>query len=456
MTTVQKTKKAAASTIGANTAKSIEEADLLDDTSQTILDKSLSEQSTFSGFFVVFWLGVFFLVLDIIAHYYLAHGFHSHIVTLLLTDLLYVGLTDLAMYLATYFGLLLHVAIRRGLLSWSSTGWIVMSAYEVVFFVAFLVFQEKRSFPWIAKIFLFLHQFVLLMKMHSYAFSNGHYWQLLERRRSQNSKQSGAQNVSHSCLSRGDTRDTETDNELLKLFPQNINLSNFFWYSMFPTIVYQIKYKRTSRIRWFYVVEKLFAIFGVISLMIVLAQNFMYPFVLEALSLKKLPVMDRLYRFPLMLLDIIPVFLIIYILNFYLIWDAILNCIAELTRFGSRDFYEDWWNCTSWLAFSRKWNTPVHKFLLKHVYHSSISCFQLSKSQATLFTFLLSSVVHELAMYVIFHKLRCYLFLLQMFQLPLIALTNLTGLNKGIYGNIFFWLGIMMGPSLTCSLYLIF
>lgn len=72
-----------------------------------------------------------------------------------------------------------------------------------------------------------------------------------------------------------------------------------------------------------------------------------------------------------------------YLLVFYIIWDAILNAIAELTRFSDREFYGPWWNSVTWDQFARDWNVPVHRFLLRHVYHSSISSFRVSKQSAT-------------------------------------------------------------------------
>lgn len=50
----------------------------------------------------------------------------------------------------------------------------------------------------------------------------------------------------------------------------------------------------------------------------------------------------------------------------------------------------------TWDQFARDWNKPVHNFLLRHVYHSSISAYQVSKPTATLITFFLSACVHEL------------------------------------------------------------
>lgn len=44
-----------------------------------------------------------------------------------------------------------------------------------------------------------------------------------------------------------------------------------------------------------------------------------------------------------------------YLLVFYIIWDAILNAIAELTRFSDREFYGPWWNSVTWDQFAREW-----------------------------------------------------------------------------------------------------
>ncbi len=134
-----------------------------------------------------------------------------------------------------------------------------------------------------------------------------------------------------------------------------------------------------------------------------------------------------------------------------------MNCIAELTCFGDRYFYGDWWNCVDWAEFSRIWNVPVHKFLVRHVYHSSMSAFRLNRDQATLFTFFLSSVIHEMAMYVIFKRFRLYLFSFQMLQLPLVAISNTKFMReRTVIGNVIFWLGICLGPSVICTIYLTF
>lgn len=71
------------------------------------------------------------------------------------------------------------------------------------------------------------------------------------------------------------------------------------------------------------------------------------------------------------------------------------------------------------LEFSREWNIPVHHFLRRHVYFSSLSRF--SKPVAMFITFLVSSVAHELVMSCITKKLRGYGFIAMMLQLPIVA-----------------------------------
>lgn len=86
--------------------------------------------------------------------------------------------------------------------------------------------------------------------------------------------------------------------------------------------------------------------------------------------------------------------------------------------FADRQFYEDWWNSTSQDEFSRKWNKPVHTFLLKHVYAATIMR-GATKSRAMFITFLLSACAHELVMVVVTRKIRMYLFTLQVRSAPL-------------------------------------
>ncbi|KAJ6134312.1 hypothetical protein N7523_000634 [Penicillium sp. IBT 18751x] len=183
-------------------------------------------------------------------------------------------------------------------------------------------------------------------------------------------------------------------------YPCNLTLSNFCDFITLPTLVYELEYPRTERVNWAYVAEKTAATFGTIVVMIVVSQNWIYPVVMSTVRMKEegLTVQQRLQEFPWVLSDLLFPFMMEYLLAFYVIWECVLNALAEITRFADRGFYADWWNSVSWDQFARDWNRPVHSFLLRHVYHSSISSFKLSRVSASLITFFLSACIHELIM----------------------------------------------------------
>jgi sterol O-acyltransferase len=172
--------------------------------------------------------------------------------------------------------------------------------------------------------------------------------------------------------------------------------------------------------------------------------------------------------------------------------------ISHFPSFADRGFYEDWvpclffeyvllgtdadhlqWNSTSWDEFSRKWNKPVHNFLLRHVYASTITSYQLSRSRAMLVTFLISAAAHELVMAVVTKKIRyaftlpsltlrmprllttkygrMYLFAMQLIQIPLIAVGRTSVIKRNnLLGNSVFWLGLYAGFPLLCVAYVLY
>ncbi|KAF1985376.1 MBOAT-domain-containing protein [Aulographum hederae CBS 113979] len=241
-------------------------------------------------------------------------------------------------------------------------------------------------------------------------------------------------------------------------YPNNLTLSNFCDWTLLPTLVYELEYPRLERINWWYVAEKTAATFGVIWVMMVISQQYIYPLVKATVTMKEqgMTLQERWSEFPWILSDMLFPLLLEQLLTWYVIWECCLNVLAELTYFADRGFYGAWWNSETFDQYARDWNRPVHNFLLRHVYHSSISSFHLSKQTATFVTFLLSACVHELVMLCIFKKVRGYLFLMQLSQIPLVSLSRTKLLrNKGSLGNIIFWFGLFVGPSFITSLYLI-
>ncbi|KAL6304532.1 MBOAT, membrane-bound O-acyltransferase family-domain-containing protein [Sparassis latifolia] len=226
-------------------------------------------------------------------------------------------------------------------------------------------------------------------------------------------------------------------------WPANISLRNFGVYLLIPSLVYELEYPRTDRIRPLYVFEKTVATFGSFALLYTVTESFILPLT---------PTPDQ--SFFRSLLDLALPFMIAYLLLFYLIFECICNGFAELSYFADRRFYDDWWNSTSWDEFSRKWNRPVHTFLLRHVYASTITNYQLSRTSAMFLTFLLSASAHELVMAIVTKKIRMYLFVLQIIQLPLIAIGRIPAIKRNkLLGNIVFWLGLYAGLPLLCVAY---
>lgn len=205
-----------------------------------------------------------------------------------------------------------------------------------------------------------------------------------------------------------------------RAYPNNLTLNNYSEYIVFPTLVYELEYPRSESIDWRYVGEKVTATFGVIFVMIMVSQALIYPVVVKTIEMKEsgMTPAERLMEFPWLFLELIFPFMMEFLLAWYLIWEAILNVLGEVTYFADREFYSDWWNSVSWDQYARDWNRPVHNFLLRHVYHSSISTLRVNKYTATIITFFLSSLVHELVMWCIFKKVRGYFLAMQMLQIP--------------------------------------
>ncbi|KAK0541520.1 Sterol O-acyltransferase 2 (Sterol-ester synthase 2) [Tilletia horrida] len=226
-------------------------------------------------------------------------------------------------------------------------------------------------------------------------------------------------------------------------WPANVTYANFWDYLLVPTLVYELEYPRTKEIRPLYVLEKTLATFGTFFVIYVVTEHWIMPYQPQPSE----PLLKTFLQLALPMM-------INYLLIFYIMFECICNAFAELTKFADREFYQDWWNATSMDVFSRKWNKPVHSFLLRHVYASSITA-GIPKQQAMFITFLLSSLLHELVMAVVTGKIRGYLFAMQMAQLPLIVIGQIPFIRQNeTLGNLIFWIGLMVGFPLLNILYI--
>lgn len=90
--------------------------------------------SPFHGFFTLFWLGTFLLLVKIAARNWKIHGSvfgRNEILQMMFhEDVLVLGLTDGVMCASTAFCLVLQKAILAGYLSWNRHGWIIQNVGE--------------------------------------------------------------------------------------------------------------------------------------------------------------------------------------------------------------------------------------------------------------------------------------------------------------------------------------
>lgn len=466
----------------------------------TIFDAPYFKNSLFFGFYIFFWLSGGFLMLKnlVHAHFNNKTPIYEAPVFLIFTSHLHkIAAADLAMYLSIYVAYAIQYMCLKGWIQWHRTGRMLQSLYELAFTMFWIHFIARYLMrdQWIGRVFLVLHMFVLLMKMHSYSFYNGYLWKIF---RELQFSESYLERIGKNADSLPEGYDLEPTKKLLRdsiafckfellhqsrlldsarekgtleltsrelcvttllKFPGNINTHNYFMYTMYPTVLYSLVFHRTKKINWLFVFEKVCAMLGVIFLMLVVADFSLYKPVQRCNELRntRMSAHDRLVLYLLTLVDIIPPLMVEYIFVFYLIWDTILNLIAELSMFADRDFYGPWWSCTDWSEYARLWNKPVHNFLLRHVYHLSISALSLSKNNATLMTFFISSVVHEVVMHVIFRRWRGFLFLFQMGQIPLVLLSKTPFmLRRKVLGNVICWFGFVTGPAIIFTLYLVY
>ncbi|PMD34484.1 sterol o-acyltransferas-like protein [Hyaloscypha variabilis F] len=443
-----------------------------------------SDYRDFQGFYILFWIALTIMAITTMLRNIKDTGYpmRVQIWQLFTVKVWELALADGLMVFTTAISLPLHRLFRSKLgnmlgLRWQGGGMALQSIYQTVWFAFWVALPFNREWTWTAQVFLTLHTLVLLMKMHSYAFYNGHLSETERRLKALDEPSTASKAPAYQYPSAGHTptseeREKKDADDLSRLredlaieltspmgsvtYPKNLTWANYTDYIFCPTLCYELEYPRTPGIVWTELGYKILAVFGVIFLLTITSEEFILPVMIE--SAYRLETVTSFSETALILAESISMllfpFMITFLLVFLVIFEYVLGAFAEITCFADRHFYSDWWNSTDWLEFSREWNIPVHHFFRRHVYSASRP--HIGRPMATLITFLISAIGHEIVMACITKKIRGYGFLAQMSQLPIVMLQRTKWIKgKRVLNNVCFWCSMILGLSMMCSLYVL-
>ncbi|KAH6720315.1 sterol o-acyltransferas-like protein [Leptodontidium sp. MPI-SDFR-AT-0119] len=446
-----------------------------------------SDYRDFQGFYILFWIALTIMATTTMLRNIKDTGYPMRVEIwgLFTVKVWELALADGLMVFTTALSLPLHRLFRSRTgkslgLGWVGGGMAVQSIYQAIWFSVWVAIPFLREWTWTAQVFLILHTFVLLMKMHSYSFYNGHLSETERRLQALDEPSTASKAPAYQYPSAGHTptseerlqKDADEKTELARLredlaieltspmgsvtYPKNLTWGNYVDYICCPTLCYELEYPRTDGIVWSQLGYKVLAVFGVIFLLTITSEEFILPVMTE--SAIRLETVNSFSETALILAESISMllfpFMITFLLVFLVIFEYVLGACAEITCFADRHFYSDWWNSTDWLEFSREWNIPVHHFFRRHVYSASRP--HIGRPLATLITFLISAIGHEIVLACITKKIRGYGFVAQMSQLPIVMLQRTRWIKgKQVLNNVCFWCSMILGLSMICSLYVL-
>ncbi|KAL9125632.1 MAG: hypothetical protein Q9217_005185 [Psora testacea] len=446
-----------------------------------------SDYRDFRGFFVLFWIGLAIMVITTMLRNIKDTGYplRHQMWDLMTIKTWQLGLSDGAMLASTGLIVPFQQLVQRskGWLKWKNAGKPIHSFFQMLWLLLWVNWPFILDWTWTAQVFFTLHTLVILMKMHSYAFYNGH----LSNTQQRLSALDNPKNASTAAAVRYPSTSTmlneldaasekkqadEAQDSLTQLridlameltsplgsvtYPRNLSMTNYIDYLLCPTLCYELEYPRTPKTNWLELFYKTLAVFGCIFLLTLTSEEFIVPVLHN--SAIRLQAIDSWSEMGLILAESISEllfpFMVMFLLVFLVIFEYVLGAFAEITCFADRHFYSDWWNSCDWLEFSREWNLPVHHFLRRHVYGASRP--YVSRNVATLITFLVSALGHELVMGCITKKLRGYGFVAQMLQLPIVAVQRSKVVrSRKLLNNVLFWISMILGLAMLSALYVL-
>ncbi|KAH7290991.1 hypothetical protein KP509_30G071900 [Ceratopteris richardii] len=258
-------------------------------------------------------------------------------------------------------------------------------------------------------------------------------------------------NYDFRCFRQENDKDEAISDAQHSNYPQNISLKGLAYFMVAPTLCYQASYPRTNRIRKRWVFRQVVKLLIFTGLMGFIIEQYVNPTIQNSQHPLK---GNYVYAIERVLKLSVPT-LYVWLCIFYTLFHLWLNIIAELTYFGDREFYKDWWNASTVEEYWKSWNMPVHRWMVRHIY---FPCLRkgISRDGAVLISFIISGVFHELCIGIPCHMFRCWAFLGIMFQVPLMVLTNYlhNKFQSTMVGNIIFWVFFcIVGQPISVLLY---
>ncbi|KAI9770077.1 MAG: hypothetical protein M1840_003527 [Geoglossum simile] len=269
-----------------------------------------------------------------------------------------LALSDIVMVASTVVSLPLHILYRSrdGWLQWRKGGIITQSLFQAAWLAFWVSWPFINDWTWTAQVYFTLHTLALLMKMHSYAFYNGHLSETQRRLHALDSPSTASREsvyrypttVTGSHYEKRDKDEKEREEvgvlredlamELISplghaTYPQNLTVWNFADYLLCPTLCYELEYPRTEKIQWTEVIAKTLAVFGCIFLLTITSEEFILPVMTD--SAARLEHVESLAEIVLILAESISLllfpFMITFLLVFLVIFEYVLGAFAEIT-----------------------------------------------------------------------------------------------------------------------------
>jgi len=441
------------------------------------------EASSLKGWFNFILLQGIFFILAMFWHQYKENGHilygWAYIKKYIIGSIPETAFWGIGLWLYTFSAYFVQYFTAKAPLLAYPIGMAQHGLQTVMLFTVWRQCYTSTHWPWTQKMALQLHTAVMYMKMHSYMLTNDELRANASHAKSQKTKPAGGapRQQLYSSASEDETIDAEkasredmeqwlrgfgvkmskwvSDDGVRRAvrhvlavqehrktcWPHNISLFDWARFTFFPVVCYEPLYPRTEKIRWWYVTEKFFMGLAVLCIMWTLLY-----FIQPTLSDPDVFELDAMIR-----LNVPMSFF--FIAGFMLVFDCLLTFVSELTYFGDRFFYEDWWNSTSFKEFSRKWNRPIHEFLHRHIYTHAMEKIGMKQNSALVGTFVFSIALHEIILTGCFHQFFPVLAFFSLMQLPLYHIMDIKLFKGNRFGNFLVLASLIISFPMLSILY---